>query len=107
MSTHIKYAYLRHNTWIYRRAYPRHLQSLLGASLKRSLKTNDARVARTRVAELNQTFDQIVAEAEAQSDQTPKVIPVQSQRYERPRLLGEATVGQLADTFLSERAKEL
>jgi integrase len=107
MSKHIKYAYLRHNTWIYRRAYPRHLQSLLGASLKRSLKTNDARVARTRVAEVNQTFVQIVAEAEAQGDQTTKVIPVQNQRYERPRLLGEATVGQLADTFLSERAKEL
>jgi hypothetical protein len=38
MSTQIKYAYKRHNTWVYRRTYPQHLQHLLGSSLKQSLK---------------------------------------------------------------------
>ena len=55
MSTQIKYAYKRHNTWVYRRTYPKHLQHLLGSSLKQSLKTADAKTAKARVAELNQT----------------------------------------------------
>ncbi len=42
MSTQIKYAYKRHNTWIYRRTYPVHLQEILGSSLKRSLHTAEA-----------------------------------------------------------------
>ena len=45
MSTQIKYAYKRHNTWVYRRTYPQHLQHLLGSSLKQSLKTVDAKEA--------------------------------------------------------------
>jgi len=45
MSTQIKYAYRRHNTWIYRRTYPVQLQEILGSSLKRSLHTADAKVA--------------------------------------------------------------
>ena len=60
MSTQIKYAYRRHNTWIYRRTYPVKLQQILGSSLKRSLHTADAKVAAKRVAELNTTFDAIV-----------------------------------------------
>jgi hypothetical protein len=36
MPTHIKYAYLRHNTWTYRRTYPKALQPVLGSSLKQS-----------------------------------------------------------------------
>ena len=64
MSTQIKYAYKRHNTWVYRRTYPHHLQPLLGSSLKQSLKTADAKTAKARVAELNQTFTNIVKEAE-------------------------------------------
>ena len=43
MSTQIKYAYKVHNTWVYRRTYPKHLQEILGSSLKRSLKTADAK----------------------------------------------------------------
>ena len=43
MSTQIKYAYKRHNTWVYRRTYPQHLQPLLGFSLKQSVKTADAK----------------------------------------------------------------
>jgi hypothetical protein len=64
MSTHIKYAYKRHNTWVYRRTYPIHLQHLLGSSLKQSLKTADAKIAKVRVAELNESYQSIVKEAE-------------------------------------------
>ena len=46
MSIQIKYAYRRHNTWTYRRTYPQHLRDLLGSSLKQSLKTSDAKIAR-------------------------------------------------------------
>ena len=53
MSTQIKYAYKRHNTWVYRRTYPKALQPLLGSALKQSLKTADATQAKARVAELN------------------------------------------------------
>ena len=45
MSPQIKYAYKTHNTWIFRRTYPKHLQPLLGSALKQSLKTGDAREA--------------------------------------------------------------
>jgi len=65
MSTQIKYAQLRHNTWVYRRTYPKALQPLLGTALKRSLKTSDARQAKARVEELNYTFCRIVTEATA------------------------------------------
>jgi len=53
MSPQIKYAYKRHNTWIYRRVYPKPLQPLFCTALKQSLKTVDAREAKLRVAELN------------------------------------------------------
>ena len=62
MSTQIKYAYKRHNTWVYRRTYPIHLQHLLGSSLKQW--NADAKTAKARVAELNQTFTNIIKEAE-------------------------------------------
>ena len=68
MSTRVKYAYKRHNTWVYRRTYPKHLQAILGSSLKQSLKTADAKQAKARVAELNQTFTSIVKEAQAHAD---------------------------------------
>ena len=51
MSTRVKYAYKRHNTWVYRRTYPKHLQAILGSSLKQSLKTADAKQAKARVAD--------------------------------------------------------
>ena len=65
MSPQIKYAYKTHNTWVYRRTYPKTLQPLLGSALKQSLKTGDACEAKLRVAELNQTFTTIIKEAQA------------------------------------------
>ena len=123
MSTHIKYAYKRHNTWVYRRTYPQHLQHLLGSSLKQSLKTADAKTAKARVAELNQTFTNIVKEAEqhvsANTDQTGAIIPntcgtiadprpgIERPRYHHARLVGERLVKDLAAAYLTYQSERL
>ena len=112
MSTQIKYAYRRHNTWIYRRTYPVHLQDILGSSLKRSLHTADAKVATKRVAELNTTFDAIVQEAEAKlADMVKSGVPPQLSiavpRYQRARLLGEGQVSEVAAVYLAEASDRL
>lgn len=46
MTVRIQYAYLKQQTWLYRRNYPKELQAVLGAAYKQSLKTGDARVAK-------------------------------------------------------------
>ena len=71
MSPQIKYAYKTHNTWVYRRTYPKALQPILGSALKQSLKTSDATQAKARVAELNQTFTTIIKEAQTHALATP------------------------------------
>ena len=112
MSIQIKYAYRRHNTWTYRRTYPQHLRDILGSSLKQSLKTSDAKLARKRVAELNTKFTDIVQEAEthaAQND-TPsesRQIGVAVPRYHRARLLGQRPVAELAARYLTEASERL
>jgi len=112
MSTQIKYAYRRHNTWIYRRTYPVHLQEILGSSLKRSLHTADAKVAAKRVAELNTTFAAIVQEAEAQladaaKSGEPTQLAIAVPRYQRARLLGEEQVREVAAVYLAEASNRL
>ena len=118
MSTQIKYAYKRHNTWVYRRTYPQHLQPLLGSSLKQSLKTADAKTAKARVAELNQTFTNIVKEADAHvSAHTGKAsadstnnsirVPVARPRYHHARLVGERLVKDLAASYLTYQSERL
>ena len=112
MSTQIKYAYRRHNTWIYRRTYPQHLQQVLGSSLKRSLHTADAKLATKRVGELNTTFEAIVQEAEAQPSNPGHSsalvqIAVAVPRYQRARLLGEEKVQGAAAGYLAEASNRL
>ena len=118
MSTQIKYAYKRHNTWVYRRTYPQHLQPLLGSSLKQSLKTADAKTAKVRVAELNQTFTSIIKEADAHvSANTGKAsanstdnsvrVPVARPRYHHARFVGERLVKDLAASYLTQQAERL
>ena len=123
MSTQIKYAYKRHNTWVYRRTYPQHLQHLLGFSLKQSLKTADAKTAKARVAELNQTFTNIVKEADAHvsanTGQTGAIIPdacgatadprpgIERPRYHHARLVGERLVKDLAAEYLTYQMQRL
>ena len=118
MSTQIKYAYKRHNTWVYRRTYPIHLQHLLGSSLKQSLKTADAKTAKARVAELNQTFTNIIKEAEQHvsantgqtsantTDHSIRVL-VARPRYHHARLVGERSVKDLAASYLAYQSERL
>ena len=123
MSTQIKYAYKRHNTWVYRRTYPQHLQPLLGSSLKQSLKTADAKTAKARVAELNLTFTNIVKEADvhvsANTGQAGAIIPntcgasadsrpgIERPRYHHARLVGERLVKDLAAEYLTYQSERL
>ncbi len=117
MSPQIKYAYKTHNTWIYRRVYPKPLQPLLGTALKQSLKTGDAREAKLRVAELNQTFTTIIKEAQAHALATPHTatptaaqgprLAVGRPRYQRARLVGERLVAELAQAYLAEVSQRL
>ena len=118
MSTQIKYAYKRHNTWVYRRTYPQHLQPLLGSSLKQSLKTADAKTAKARVAELNQTYTNIIKEAEqhvsantgkasANSTDNSIRVPVARPRYHHARLVGERLVKDLAAAYLTYQSERL
>jgi integrase len=112
MPIHIKYAYRRHNTWTYRRTYPQHLRGILGSSLKQSLKTSDAKLAKKRVSELNTKFTEIVQEAEsyvAQNDTYSKSrkIGVAVPRYNRAQLLGQHPVTELASSYLTEASHRL
>ena len=117
MSPQIKYAYKTHNTWVYRRTYPKALQPLLGSALKQSLKTGDAREAKLRVAELNQTFTTIIKEAQAHALATPHTatptaaqgprLAVGRPRYQRARLVGERLVAELAQAYLAEVSQRL
>jgi integrase len=117
MSIRIKYAYKKHNTWIYRRVYPKPLQPLLGSALKQSLKTGDATQAKARVAELNQIFSTIIKEAQAHALATPHTtsptaaqgprLAVGRPRYQRARLVGERLVTDLAQDYLAETSERL
>ena len=129
MTIKIKYATKRHNTWVYRRTYPKHLQEYLGSSLKQSLKTADANTAKARVAELNQTYQSIIKEAErhvsadnlsssvggkALSDTSPdKAAPADpGPRIERPRYqpvlpMGDRCVAELAESYLTYQSDRL
>ena len=117
MSPQIKYAHKTHNTWVYRRTYPKALQETLGTALKQSLKTSDATQAKARVAELNQTFTTIIKEAQAHALATPHSAPalpaqaarlgVGRPRYQRARLLGDGLVADLAQAYLAEVSQRL
>ena len=117
MSPQTKYAYKTHNTWVYRRTYPKALQQILGTALKQSLKTSDATQAKARVAELNQTFTTIIKEAQAHALATPHTVPalpaqaarlgVGRPRYQRARLLGDGLVADLAQAYLAEVSERL
>ncbi len=73
MSIRIKYAYLHGQVWLYRRNYPEDVALVLGSkALKRSLKTSDAKVARTRVAEVNAVYEEQV---ERVRTETPRLLP--------------------------------
>ena len=89
----------------------------MGSALKQSLKTGDAREAKLRVAELNQTFTTIIKEAQAHALSTPRTdtptatqgprLAVGRPRYQRARLVGERLVAELAQAYLAEVSQRL
>jgi hypothetical protein len=60
VSISIQYAYLKQQTWLYRRNYLKELQAMLGQAYRQSLRTGDARVAKARAAEVNATCKEII-----------------------------------------------
>ena len=117
MSPQIKYAYKTHNTWVYRRTYPKALQEILGTALKHSLKTSDATQAKARVAELKQTCTTLIERSQTHALATPHTAPalpaqgprlaVGRPRYQRARLVGERLVAELALAYLAETSERL
>ena len=72
-SAKIRYAYLKGQTWLYRRNYPKEVAALLGQqALKQSLKTSDAKVARQRAAEVNTRYENTVEQALSGAQSLPK-----------------------------------
>jgi integrase len=104
----IPYAYLKNQTWLYRRTYPKDLQPMLGSALKQSLKTGDAKLARTRAAEVNAKFEEIVAKArEGQEIPRPEPIRIAKPVFTPTVIIGTEPVKHLAAQYLNLRSDEL
>jgi site-specific recombinase XerD len=112
MSIRIQYAYLKQQTWIYRRNYPLDVRPLLGVPVfKQSLQTGDAKAARVKVAELNAAFEDVVAKARRGIVALPqrrvfktKVLVGPAQAKVQP---GNARIGDLCQQYLNKRSMEL
>lgn len=108
MSVRIKYAYLKQQTWLYRRNYPKELQGVLGQAMKQSLKTGDARIAKARAAEVNAKYEEVLAKAKAgQVVDRPAPVVVTPPVFSQVVLVGRRTVKELARTYLNRRSREL
>lgn len=108
MSVRIQYAYLKQQTWLYRRNYPKELQAVLGQALKQSLKTGDARVAKARVVEVNAKYEEVVAKAKAgQPVDRPRPVTVVPAVFSPVVLIGRVVVSELARQYLNRRSDEL
>lgn len=108
MSVRIQYAYLKQQTWLYRRNYPKELQGVLGQALKQSLKTGDARVAKARAAEVNAKFEEIVTKAKTgMVMERPKPVIVVAPVFSPVVVVGKVPVADLARQYLNRRSNEL
>ena len=104
----IAYAYLKQQTWLYRRNYPKALQPMLGQALKQSLKTGDAKVAKVRAAEINAKFEEIVAKAKQGIVEQKTIAPTPAPVFEKINpIVGKTKVHELARIYLSERSGQL
>lgn len=105
----IPYAYLKQQTWLYRRNYPRDLQPMLGQALKQSLKTGDAKTAKQRAAEVNSKYEEIVAKArEGIVLERPQPIKVAAPVFAPSNpIIGRKSVKELASEYLRRRSDEL
>ncbi|MBN8190436.1 integrase [Salipiger thiooxidans] len=85
MSARIRYAYLKGQTWLYRRNYPKEVAVLLGQqALKQSLKTGDVKLARQRAAEVNVRYDAIVESAISGATHLPPCNAADAGDWSRP-----------------------
>lgn len=108
MSARIQYAYLKQQTWLFRRNYPKELQPVLGQAYKQSLKTGDARVAKTRAAEVNAKYEEIVAKAKAGGViDKPEPVRIVAPAFAPVTIVGKVTVSELARRYLNRRSNEL
>lgn len=108
MSVRIKYAYLKQQTWLYRRNYPKALQPVLGQAMKQSLKTGDARIARARAAEVNARYEEVLAKARAgQVVEKPEPVVVTLPTFSPVVIMGRRPVRELARAYLNRRSGEL
>ncbi len=97
MSIRIQYAYLKQQTWLYRRNFPTELQPVLGQALKQSLKTGDARVAKARVVEVNAKYEEMVTKARAGGTvERPRVVQVVPAVFSSVVVIGRVLVSELA-----------
>lgn len=108
MTVRIQYAYLKQQTWLYRRNYPKELQAVLGAAYKQSLKTGDARVAKARAAEVNAKYEEIVAKAKAGGlVEKPQPVRIAAPAFAPVTIIGRVTVAELGRQYLNRRSNEL
>jgi integrase len=108
MSVRIQYAYLKQQTYLYRRNYPADLQPLLGSAFKQSLKTGDARLAKARAAEVNAKYEEIVAKARAGVvTLKPEPVRVVPTVFAPVVVIGRTTVKALAKDYLHKRAGDM
>lgn len=108
MTVRIQYAYLKQQTWLYRRNYPKELQAVLGAAYKQSLKTGDARVAKARAAEVNAKYEEIIAKAKAGGlVEKPQPVRIAAPAFAPVTIIGRVTVAELGKQYLNRRSNEL
>lgn len=108
MSVRIQYAYLKQQTWLYRRNYPKELQPILGQAFKQSLKTGDARVAKARAAEVNAKYEEIITKAKAGGMvEKPQPVRITAPAFAPVTIVGRVSVGELAKQYLNRRSNEL
>ena len=108
MTVRIQYAYLKQQTWLYRRNYPADLQQMLGSAFKQSLKTGDARLAKARAAEVNAKYEEVVSKARAGVVvEKPQAVRVSPTVFAPVVLVGRQKVKVLSKTYLNKRSDEM
>ncbi len=108
MSIRIQYAYLKQQTYLYRRNYPADLQPMLGSAFKQSLKTGDARLAKARAAEVNAKYEEIVTKARAGVvTSRPEPVRVVPTVFAPVVVIGRTTVRSLAKDYLNKRSNDM
>ena len=122
MSPQIKYAYKRHNTWIYRRTYPKALQPILG-SCPQAIPQDQRMPPKPRPVWLSSTKPLQLSSRRLRpmpllplSPLLPLILPTAAQaprlgvarpRYQRARLVGDGLVAELAQAYLTEASQRL